>query len=78
LTDSFAKLVAIGLVYLILVILVRLLLVPLVNFFALRVPVVILFALPLAVTGHALDLSVLITTGQQRTQSRRSAPRWML
>jgi HAE1 family hydrophobic/amphiphilic exporter-1 len=59
-TDSFAKLVAIDLVYLIMVILVR----------SLLVPVVILYMLPLAVIGafvavavtvHERDLSALIS-----------------
>jgi hydrophobic/amphiphilic exporter-1 (mainly G- bacteria), HAE1 family len=47
---AFAMLVAIGLVYLIMVVLFR----------SLLVPVVILCPLPLAVIGHALDLSALI------------------
>jgi HAE1 family hydrophobic/amphiphilic exporter-1 len=64
LTDSFvnmayAMLVAIGLVYLIMVILFRSLLVPLVILCALPLAVIGAF-LALAVTGRALDLSALI------------------
>jgi HAE1 family hydrophobic/amphiphilic exporter-1 len=56
----------INLVYVSLVILVRLLLAPLVIYFALRVPVVILFVLPLVIIGGFVSLSA---TGRERKLS---------
>jgi HAE1 family hydrophobic/amphiphilic exporter-1 len=58
-TMAYAMLVGIGLVYPIVVILVRLLLVPLVTVFALPLVVIGGFV-ALATTGRALDLSALI------------------
>jgi len=58
-TITYAMLVGIGLVYLLMVILFRSLLVPVLIFFALPLVVIGGFV-SLAVTGHALDLSALV------------------